>query len=197
MSMLTRCLVSLHVQYDYSFIKLNNDHILKSFSNILQSNLIKFAFQSKDTFCKLAQVVQNSYSYQALNHTQNKLVSSLKACSKHTKYFSKGGLFRTFECDTSHLCFFMTQNSFVQLFGKFLRNLKFSLFSLFSQLLSYSRVPNTRGVLINRGWELLKETNKRGGIVINGGGQKFARKGVFTLSKRTLSSTVFERKHSN
>ena len=56
--------------YDQSLIKLDNNHMLKSFSNIPQSSLIEFAFQLKDTCCKLAQAVQNSCLNQALKHTE-------------------------------------------------------------------------------------------------------------------------------
>ena len=53
-------------------IKLGNFFFLKSFSNILQSSLIKYAFKCRGycTCCKLAQVVQNSYLNQAVKHIQ-------------------------------------------------------------------------------------------------------------------------------
>ena len=65
----------------------------------------------------------------------------------------------------------------------------------------YSRVPNTRGVLINGGWESLKEINKRGGVSINGGSE--IRKNYCdamsrsTLYEYTAMNSFSERKHSN
>ena len=45
--------------------KLDNNLMLKSFSNIPQSSLIDFVYSSKDEWWKLAQAVQNPYLNQA------------------------------------------------------------------------------------------------------------------------------------
>ena len=43
-------------------------------------------------------------------------------------------------------------------------------------------MPNARGVLINGGWEPLKETNNRGGGILINGGSEIRKNRVFTLS---------------
>ena len=79
--------------YDQSLIKTGNKHMLKSFSNILQSSLIGFAFQFKRYIyaaskqCKI--LIQIKLSN--IPKSYSKQVSiKLEACSKHTQYFAKG-----------------------------------------------------------------------------------------------------------
>ena len=92
MSMLTQ--FWLVCKHDQSLIKLDSNHILKLFSNILQSSLIGFAFQFRRCCCKLVQVVQNSLWNQALKHIQiilkTSLVSRLKHAQRYTILFAKG-----------------------------------------------------------------------------------------------------------